>query len=85
MTEREQFDAFYATTSPLESTEATAFACWCAARSADEALMRESLDALELARRDGGPESFYASTDEAIESAINNLRSRLEKDERTTT
>ena len=68
MTDREQFDAFFATTSPLESTEATAFACWCAARSADEALMRDAMNELE----------FYTTT-KAIEVAAK-LRARLEKE-----
>ena len=89
MTDREQFDAFYATLSPLETTEATAFACWLAARSADEALMRESLESLETATnglawyRDAMPEADSGADDEAAEqisSAIAALRARLEKE-----
>jgi hypothetical protein len=53
------------------------------APQADRELLRQAGEALEAAQRDGGPDAFYASTDELMDRAITAIRARLGEGEKT--
>ena len=92
MTEREQFEAALnaekLSGSPVYwNTYDAMFWAWNAARSADEALMREAMEALEFSAKrmpHGLEHSAYDKAHSLMHAALEGLRARLAKEGETT-